>query len=144
MIRAFVFAFLCVVGVSAMAQDVNFGNDDGEWSIDGECDDRRFFGAGMAASLSWEFIGADATDCREAFKAGTVQLWVPADAQAATQCNAIDFGNDNGEYPMDGECDDRRFEGPAVARILSPDNVKGDATDCSRLCSFGVISVREY
>ena len=56
----------------------------------------------------------------------------------------INFGNNDGEWASDGECDDRRFEGLAVAHILLPDYVRKDASDGSRLCAFGVIGLREY
>lgn len=143
------FAFIAAIALAPIAapvaaQDINYGNDTAEWANDGECDDRRFFGAAMADQISWEFVGMDATDCRTAFENGTVQLWDMNASRAATQCKTINFGNDTGEYPVDGECDDRRFEGPAVARVLNPENVSGDATDCSRLCAFGVVSLREY
>ncbi len=126
------------------AQDIQFGTDDGEWANDGECDDRRFFGPGMAVGLSWEYAGLDATDCRAALEAGEVRLWDMTEARAATVCAAIDFGTDEGEYPQDGECDDLRFEGPAVARVLDPGNIGGDASDCARMCFFGVLAVRDY
>lgn len=129
---------------AAAQQTINFGNDDGEWALDGECDDRRFFGSGMAQSLSWEYVGMDASDCRAAFEAGRVQLWDMNAAKAATQCAAIDYGNDSGAYPQDGECDDLRFEGPAVARVLDPANIMGDASDCSRMCAFGILALRDY
>ncbi len=141
------FSLLCAVApmaTPAFAQDVNFGNDDGEWARDGECDDRRFVGPGMASGLSWVYVGMDATDCRAAYDAGQVRLWNSADSHAATTCAAIDFGNDLGAYPQDGECDDIRFEGPSTASSLDPANLGGDATDCTRLCAFGVISLRDY
>jgi len=37
-----------VVAADMILDGINFGNDSGEWNNDGECDDRRFFGAGMA------------------------------------------------------------------------------------------------
>ena len=131
--RFFLVLLLAVLAVPAAAQDILYGNDDGEWAFDGECDDRRFFGPGMAQGLSWEYVGMDASDCRAAYDAGRVQLWDMTAAKAATMCAAIDFGNDNGAYPQDGECDDLRFEGPAVARLLDPANVGGDASDCLRM-----------
>jgi hypothetical protein len=123
---------------------IDFGTDNGEWSKDGECDDRRFTGAGMTDSIGWNYLGADASDCSAAFGAGTVKLWSYVDAMAATQCAAIDFGSDNGAYPGDHECDDLRFEGVGVAANLSIDNIRGDASDCSALCAYGVIALRDY
>ncbi len=123
---------------------IRFGNDDGPWARDGECDDRRFFGPGMASVLSWAALGGDASDCAAAYSAGEVFVWRQDEALAATQCTAIDFGDDDGEYPFDGECDDMRFEGRGVAMQLSSDATGHDASDCRRLCDFGVIGLRDY
>lgn len=144
--RYLIMALVMAVGFAAplAAQDINYGNNDGEWASDGECDDRRFYGAGMAATVTWEYVGQDAADCQALYDAGVIKLWDLATSVAATQCQAIDFGDDSGDYPQDGECDDRRFEGLAVAHILLPDYVRKDASDCSRLCAFGVIGLREY
>lgn len=137
-------ALACALAAPVAAQDINFGNNDGEWANDGECDDRRFFGAGMASTVTWDYVGQDAADCQALFDAGAVQLWDMAASVAATTCQAIDFGDDSGDYPQDGECDDRRFEGLAVAHVLLPDYVRRDASDCSQLCAYGVIGLREY
>lgn len=137
-------ALFCLSATPALSQNINFGTDDGEWMLDGECDDRRFVGAGMASSVSWNYVGLDASDCRDAYEKGWITLWNMADAHAATICAAIDFGDDSGAYPQDGECDDIRFEGPSTASGLTPDNLRGDASDCLRLCAFGVIALRDY
>ncbi len=123
---------------------INYGNDSGEYTRDGECDDRRFVGPGMASSISWKNMGADATDCAAAVASGTVHLWNYVEAHAATVCAAIDFGDDSGTYPNDRECDDGRFEGPGVAMALNSDEKGHDASDCSRLCAYGVLALRDY
>ncbi|WP_242494407.1 hypothetical protein [Loktanella sp. IMCC34160] len=123
---------------------INFGDDSGEWSRDGECDDRRFFGSGMASGFSWDHVGRDASDCVAAFQSGTVRMWDYTEARAATQCSAIQFGDDSGSYPNDYECDDIRFEGPGAAMGMSIENMGGDASDCSRLCDYGVVFLRDY
>ena len=66
---------LKLLGVAADGT-VEFGNDSGEWSNDGECDDMRFEGPGMTARflLQQEGIMTDATDCRDAFNAGQLKL----------------------------------------------------------------------
>ena len=48
--------------------DVNiwFGDDDSEFAFDGECDDPRFEGDGMARNLHRQYVGHDATDCSSA------------------------------------------------------------------------------
>lgn len=54
---------------------VDFGNDSGEWSNDGECDDMRFAGPGMTTTpLLQDDIMRDATDCRDAYSAGRLTL----------------------------------------------------------------------
>lgn len=123
---------------------INFGDDSGDWPKDGECDDRRFYGGAMASSLGWEFVGRDATDCKAALGAGTVALWVEAQALATTQCTAIDFGDDTGPYPSDSECDDIRFEGRGTATVMNLENLGKDAADCSAQCTFGIIALRDY
>ncbi|WP_210529421.1 hypothetical protein [Rubellimicrobium arenae] len=128
----------------AATAGVNFGNDSSEWANDGECDDRRFVGQGMAASISWASVGRDASDCRTLHDAGALRLWDWAEARAATQCAALDFGDDAGEYAHDGECDDLRFEGPGAAGALGEATVGHDASDCSQLCAFGVVALRDY
>ena len=123
---------------------INFGDDSGDWPKDGECDDRRFYGGAMASNLGWEFVGRDATDCKAALGAGTVALWVDAQATAATQCSAIDFGDDTGPFPNDSECDDIRFEGRGTASVMNLENLGKDAADCSAQCSFGIVALRDY
>jgi hypothetical protein len=126
------------------AGGIDFGDDSGEWSLDGECDDRRFAGTAMAAGLGWAHAGRDASDCRDALDAGRLRLWVMSEAQAATQCGAISFGDDSGDYALDGECDDIRFEGPGAAGVLNGDWVSRDASDCRQLCRFGLVALRDY
>jgi hypothetical protein len=133
-------------GAAAPATDggINFGDDSAEWANDGECDDRRFTGTGMAIFLSWSNTGRDASDCSALVSAGSVRLWNLAEAQAATQCDGINFGDDTGSYPSDSECDDARFEGFGMATNIGPDEVGRDATDCRRACDFGLIGLRDY
>lgn len=128
----------------AAAQDVFFGDDSGRWARDGECDDRRFVGPGMASVLLWMNAGRDATDCRRAFEAGTIRFWDWSHALQATRCSRIDFGNDSGEWANDGECDDMRFEGPGMASGVISHNIGKDASDCRHYCEFGIIVLREY
>lgn len=53
---------------------IDFGNDSSEWANDGECDDPRFTGQGMAEVLLAEDARRDATDCRELFNRGMIRL----------------------------------------------------------------------
>ncbi len=65
---------LTLAGVAADGT-IDFGNDSGEWSNDGECDDMRFAGPGMTTTpLLQDDIMRDATDCRDAYSAGRLKL----------------------------------------------------------------------
>ncbi len=65
---------LRLLGVAADGT-IDFGNDSGEWSNDGECDDMRFAGPGMTQTpLLQADIMTDATDCRQAYSAGRLKL----------------------------------------------------------------------
>ncbi|MEQ8404299.1 MAG: hypothetical protein RKE49_04315 [Oceanicaulis sp.] len=55
-------------------EQVEFGDDTSTWANDGECDDPRFEGEGMAAMLVAEDLGHDATDCRSLYEAGDIRL----------------------------------------------------------------------
>lgn len=127
----------------------DFGSDSSRWANDGECDDPRFQGPGMTSTtLLDEDRFADATDCRNAFQAGKVQLRGDAQAQqgktkTADRGPAPDFGNDSGEWANDGECDDPRFQGPGMTSTLLLDADRlADATDCSAAWERGQLSLR--
>ncbi|NGP16576.1 hypothetical protein [Devosia aurantiaca] len=118
----------------AQATNVDFGDDTSEWSKDGECDDPRFTGAGMASELEDADILKDATDCRTAFEAGTITLVEAPVAEtvapATTAAPEIDFGDDTSNWANDGECDDPRFTGSKMAVELEDVDIRKDATDC--------------
>lgn len=138
-----------LVGMSAptLAQDIDFGDDTSEWANDGECDDPRFTGSGMAAELEDVDIGKDATDCRAAFDAGTITLisgGTPATPPPLpTTDTDIDFGDDSSEWANDGECDDMRFTGTGMAAELEDVDTGRDATDCRTLYDAGEITLVE-
>ncbi|MHA6732275.1 hypothetical protein [Devosia sp. A369] len=113
--------------------DIDFGDDSGDWTHDGECDDPRFTGAGVAVELVDADLLKDASDCRAAFEAGTVTL--KADANAA----AIDFGDDSGAWTHDGECDDPRFVGAGSAVELVDADLRKDASDCRAAYEAGSV-----
>lgn len=137
-------ACFSISGIAA-AQSIKFGDDSGGYPNDDECDDRRFYGPGVVSGeLNWESLGKDASDCRTAVEAGRATLWVLDDARAATSCGALRWGDDSSEYSNDGVCDDPRFEGVGAASILIQDDSGRDATDCRRLCEFGLIFLRDY
>lgn len=53
---------------------IDFGDNSSVWANDGECDDPRFEGSGMAGATLDEDRNKDANDCRAAYEAGTVTL----------------------------------------------------------------------
>ena len=61
-------------GSNAPAQAPNFGDDSSQWAQDGECDDPRFQGNGMAATPVDGDRLRDATDCRDLFNLGRITL----------------------------------------------------------------------
>jgi protease YdgD len=123
-------------GVAATQDDIDFGDDSGNWANDGECDDPRF-GGGLA---SHEL--ADATDCRNAYEAGEVTFDDGSDAAGEVTIDGIDFGDDSGNWANDGECDDPRFTGSGVGVALD-DHLMADATDCSTAYEDGTVTFDE-
>lgn len=118
---------------SSVAQDLghsNFGDDSSQWSNDGECDDPRFIGEGMAVQLITQDIARDATDCQTLFDAGNI---------AFIDASNVDFGDDESRWPNDGECDDPRFSGEGSAVKLDPLGFGHDATDCKALLASGAV-----
>ena len=128
----------------AAATEIDFGDNASYFSHDGECDDRRFRGAGMASQFDWEDATHDASDCRDLYEAGEITLWNAEDSLAATECDSIDFGSNASKFSHDGVCDDPRFEGLGTAEVLLTGDLEADAADCSRLCTFGLIGLRDY
>ncbi|WP_404401225.1 hypothetical protein [Pelagibacterium halotolerans] len=115
--------------------DIDFGDDSGNWANDGECDDPRFEGSGTGVALD-DHLMADATDCSTAYQDGTVTL-APVD----TGDVRINFGDDSGEYANDGECDDPRFEGPGMFDTALDSHLMADASDCEAAYNEGTVTL---
>ncbi|MET3927836.1 hypothetical protein [Devosia sp. 2618] len=133
------------VSAAVDSSGIDFGNDSGDWAKDGECDDPRFEGKGVAVELVDADIGKDATDCRAAFEAGTITLidaaGAAATADVAATSTGVDFGDDSSEWAKDGECDDPRFEGTGAAtERVEADRLK-DATDCRAAFEAGTVTL---
>lgn len=126
----------CVPASVAIAQEsaneIDFGDDSSNWANDGECDDPRFEGPGVAGATLPEDAFADATDCAAAFADGTATLVAGADlTPPPLRVDGIQFGNDTGDWVMDGECDDPRFSGTGMATgTLNAEDAYADRTDC--------------
>ncbi|MEO0465787.1 MAG: hypothetical protein AAF216_04540 [Pseudomonadota bacterium] len=125
---------------------IQFGSDTSEWSMDGECDDPRFAGEGMAfGTLLPEDAYADRSDCLEAWEAGGLTYdseWRFSNTPppTAAEIDAIDFGDDTSDWTFDYECDDPRFEGPGMALDPVETDVKADASDCRSLFMMGQVT----
>jgi len=105
-------ALIFASGGVAQAQDgIDFGNDDSSWSNDGECDDPRFEGSGMASSLNRETIGKDATDCRTLLEEGSIAYSSVQYDPDLTSFNGIELGDNSSDWANDNVCDDPRFIG---------------------------------
>lgn len=139
-------AVLLVSGISVSAEPaVDFGDDASAWAYDGECDDPRFEGDGMATTLLDDDRAHDATDCRVLFNQGRIALRgssSPAQVGSAS-ASGIDFGDDTSTWANDGECDDPRFQGSGAAATLLEEDRFHDATDCRDLFNLGRITQRE-
>ncbi|QPH52551.1 hypothetical protein [Pontivivens ytuae] len=133
---------VALIAGTAVAQSIKFGDDSNQWANDGECDDPRFVGEGMAASLAAESVLTDASDCAMLFDAGMIRM-VRTRAEAdVSECRSISFGDDSSEWSNDNECDDPRFTGPGIHSIMNAEDLMGDATDCRALCESGDVWLR--
>ncbi|WP_375599035.1 hypothetical protein [Devosia sp. Naph2] len=133
-------AGLSAPALAQSAEDIDFGDDSSEWANDGECDDPRFTGTGMAAELVDTDLARDATDCRTLLEAGSITLAEP-DTGDSADISAIDFGDDTSDWARDGECDDPRFVGSAMAVELEDVDIGRDATDCRTAYEAGSITL---
>ncbi len=120
--------------------DIDYGDDTSQWAKDGECDDPRFSGTGVAGELLDADIAHDATDCRAAVEAGTATYNGGA---TTTTPVAFDYGSDWSKWANDGECDDLRFMGEGTDKKLLTDDLYGDATDCKALEEEGRVTIRK-
>lgn len=130
--------------VPSMAQDasgIDFGDDTGSWTEDGECDDPRFIGEGMANSTSEDDLLRDATDCRNLFEAGSIKLSNLSFDPDLTVFEGTELGDDSYEWANDGQCDDARFTGEGMATSPDRDAIKKDRSDCSAGFQLGRLTL---
>ncbi len=118
---------------------LELGDDSGEWAEDGQCDDVRFTGSGMAAVLLTDSIGKDAADCSAALEAGTISV-DPMHAPPAND-EAILFGDDVSKFAGDGQCDDIRFVSKeSAAMVYIAEDIGHDASDCRAAFEDGSVT----
>jgi len=123
----------------AAAEAIDYGDDASEWARDGECDDPRFVGTGVASELLDADLGHDATDCRQAIAAGTATF---TGAPTEQPLPSFDYGGDWSKWANDGECDDLRFTGEGTSKKLLTEDMLGDASDCAALEADGKVTIR--
>ncbi len=98
--------------VADTAGGIDFGDDSGNWANDGECDDPRFEGEGMASVLVESDRYHDASDCRQLFQSGSIQLAGGAATDAAgINRGRLESGDDT--LPDDSYVDYFSFDGVA-------------------------------
>lgn len=98
-------------------ENIDFGEDAGDYANDGACDDARFEEDGDDWTYQRAHVLRDATDCRTLYAEGTITLF-------------LDFGDNSGEYANDDTCDDNRFTGEGRSILETDSHVKRDAVDC--------------
>jgi len=129
----------------AAANEFDFGSDFSRWANDGECDDPRFEGNGMAKKLMSEDMLGDATDCRALVDSGdiaVIPVFDPAYAAGAPYDSAgIDFGDNTSSYANDDQCDDPRFRGPGAAATMLDSDLKHDRDDCRAAFEAGTVTM---
>ncbi|MBD3676795.1 MAG: hypothetical protein HUJ27_00140 [Rhodobacteraceae bacterium] len=139
---AAVLAMLLAMPAHAQGLSINgidFGMNDSEYADDGECDDPRFVGDGMAESLDQANTMMDAFDCAVHFQEGNIRPQRTKAEWDIAECRAIDYGDNSSQWARDDECDDPRFTGPGADEIMVPEDFKADATDCRALCTSGQV-----
>lgn len=129
---------------------VNFGTNDSIWADNGECDDPRFEGEGVADTLLDDDAFKDSADCEAAYNDGTItitesgQIWqAPAAIVYVDMPGGFSFGDDTSDWANNGECDDPRFGGDGAASTLLEGDAFRDATDCEAAYDAGTIQVTE-
>lgn len=134
---------LAALQAPAYAQEVDFGDDESPFAQDGECDDKRFEGSGMTSTpLLDSDIGHDASDCRLAYQQDRL-TYRGAAAAERRDASHIQWGDDDGQWSNDGECDDMRFEGEGMTGTpLLESDVRHDATDCRTAYEAGRLELR--
>lgn len=121
---------------------VDFGDDAGQWSGDGECDDKRFTGPGMTSTvLLDEDVGHDASDCRAAWDAQELEMFVPQTGDLVI--DGVNFGDDSGDWTNDNQCDDPRFVGEGMTDQPYDANRGKDASDCAAAWQAGTVTLND-
>lgn len=130
--------YLTAEAASDNGSTVDFGDDSSTWANDSQCDDPRFVGDGMAATLLEADRLRDASDCRALFIAGSIRL---AEEITTPSNSGLDFGDNSSTWAFDGQCDDPRFAGRGMSALLLDTDMFHDAQDCRELFEQGSIRI---
>jgi hypothetical protein len=98
--------------------EIDFGDDLSTWANDGECDDSRFAGEGMANSVVDSDLYHDATDCSTLYAAGRVTF--TADTANASESGPARGSLDTSDATLSGYgyVDTYTFDGAAGATAV--------------------------
>lgn len=126
--------------------DIEFGLNTSIYADDGECDDPRFEGPGMASFTEQENLMRDANDCIRLYMDGMLTYSEFGSGATATESMMVDssginFGDNSSIYQNDGECDDPRFQGPGMASFTEQENLMSDANDCRQAYQAGNVTL---
>ncbi|NKB35310.1 MAG: hypothetical protein GKR91_19605 [Pseudomonadales bacterium] len=126
--------------------DIDFGDNSSVFSDDGECDDPRFEGSGMAGFTDESNTMRDANDCILLYMEGALTYLENGGQDSSivqstvVNNSGIDFGDNTSMFADDGECDDPRFEGQGPFALLTEGNIGHDANDCQEAYLAGAIT----
>ena len=138
-----------------------FGDDSGTYPNDGECDDSRFEGPGVASGMSDEDRFRDATDCGELFQQGEITLIPissggPGGAIASGEVVSGSLSNGDQQRSNNAYADNYSFEGRAgdvlsldlrstafdtLLMVLSPDGTEFENDDFSGSTERSVLEI---
>ena len=140
---AFAAILVASAGFAQAQEAIDYGNDDSGWSNDGECDDPRFEGEGMASSLDRATIGKDATDCRTLLESGKVIYSLVQYDPDLTVFNGIELGDNASNWANDNVCDDPRFVGENMSVSPLHKDIMHDRNDCSYGVQLGTLTLAD-
>ena len=112
------------------------------WDLAQETENDELRGSDAYWRLNDARFNAPQPESRRAAITGTARRALVGGTPAAVRGQGIDFGDDTGDWPRDGECDDPRFEGSGMGLTDSESQRGRDATDCRELFESGRISFR--
>ncbi|MEO9968836.1 MAG: hypothetical protein ABJG15_03230 [Hyphomonadaceae bacterium] len=144
-VSAALIALVLASGTVAHAQDetIDFGNNESNWANDGECDDPRFEGDGMASSTNRETIKKDANDCRSLLEEGRISYSSVQYDPDLTSFNGIELGDNTSPWANDNMCDDPRFVGEGMAVSPMRSDILHDRNDCSYGVQLGTLTLAD-